>query len=319
MLAMRAVGATNFDCCRVQEEKIRFRFNKTESVIRKMDRQGHCLRRVGDVDVLGIDGVKIAYWHSKRSTRYIVFLHGNSSCKEVFFRQFEMFHDSEYSLLAIDLPGHGASCNAANPEVQYTIPGYALIVKKLLGALGVEAPVVVGWSLGGNIAIEMAGRGFPLRGLFLMGTPPVGPGTENFALAFTPKAIESTAMSEDASDEDLNDFVGDAFGSLNPIPKYFYDAALRTHGRARGVMGEHWASGDEGCDQLTVIAGWNNPIGFVLGTDDALASAEYIKTVTWRRLWRNEIIDMPGCGHAPFIEDPPRFNTYLREFLKELF
>ncbi len=280
--------------------------------------EGSALRSVGDHGSRTIDGVDIAYWHLPRSSPHIVFLHGNSMCKEVFHRQFDHFAEGAWSLLAIDLPGHGASANAAEPAVQYTIPGYARIVKRLLKTMEIERPVLVGWSLGGNVAIEMAGRGLDLRGLCLIGTPPVGPGPRDFAAAFQPSALASPAMRADATPTDLAAFVHDAFGTLAPVPRHFLDSALRTDGRAREIMGAHWAAGFDGCDQPTVIAGWKGAICYFIGSNDALASIDFVKQAAWRNLWRGEIIEMVGCGHAPFIEHPDVFNARLSEFVGEL-
>jgi pimeloyl-ACP methyl ester carboxylesterase len=52
-------------------------------------------------------------------------LHGNSSCKEAFDRQLNGALGDEFRLIAIDLPGHGASSDAADPNRTYSFPGYA--------------------------------------------------------------------------------------------------------------------------------------------------------------------------------------------------
>lgn len=276
------------------------------------------LRRVGEERVKEIDGVSLCYWELPRGPHYLVLLHGNSLCKEAFYHQFEGLAESDWSLLAIDLPGHGASADASDADRQYTIPGYADLVWKLLDALEIERPAVLGWSLGGNIALELAGRDADISGIMLVGTPPVGPGTQHFADAFQEKALTSPAMQGDAPAEAMLEFLEDAVGPLDPMPACFADAAIRADGRAREIMGAHWAAGTEGYDQMSVIAQWHAPIACMIGAEDALARIDFLENAHWRNLWNDQLCVLPGCGHAPFLHDPDRFNTLLHSFLDSL-
>jgi len=50
----------------------------------------------------------------------VLMIHGNSACKEIFGRQFESPLAETHRLLAFDLPGHGASSDAHDPETTYS-------------------------------------------------------------------------------------------------------------------------------------------------------------------------------------------------------
>src|SRR5580698_5383739 len=112
----------------------------------------------------------------------VLLLHGNSSCKEVFRRQFESALGAEFRLIACDLPGHGASSNAHDPASGYILSGYAQAAVELLRQLGVARAAVYGWSLGGHIAMDMMSRYPGLAGVMTSGAPPVPPGAEGVAL-----------------------------------------------------------------------------------------------------------------------------------------
>lgn len=73
--------------------------------------------------------------------------------------------------IAVDLPGHGASLGM-EPEA-YTIDGAARAVICTLDELGIERPVIAGYSMGGRLALYLALR-YPERcsGLFLESTSP---------------------------------------------------------------------------------------------------------------------------------------------------
>ena len=96
----------------------------------------------------------------------VLLIHGNSLSREVFRMQLGGALSAKYRLVALDLPGHGNSGNALNPSRTYTRPGLADAVIEVLGLLGLGEVVVVGWSLGGHIALQMASQfsGIPASG-----------------------------------------------------------------------------------------------------------------------------------------------------------
>ncbi|MEJ7841248.1 MAG: 2-succinyl-6-hydroxy-2,4-cyclohexadiene-1-carboxylate synthase [Rubrobacter sp.] len=64
--------------------------------------------------------------------------------------------EGRYRCIAVDLPGHGASTGL--PSGAYTIEGAARALLDLLDDLGVERPVIAGYSMGGRLALYLALR-----------------------------------------------------------------------------------------------------------------------------------------------------------------
>jgi len=64
-----------------------------------------------------------------------------------------------YTIVAPDLLGHGES---SKPRADYSLGGYANMLRDLLGALGFDRGTLVGHSLGGGIAMQFAYQ-FPER------------------------------------------------------------------------------------------------------------------------------------------------------------
>ncbi len=88
----------------------------------------------------------------------LVFVHGLSGSWPNWLEQLPVFaHD--HRVIAMDLPGFGHS---PMPAEKITISLYARILDELLGTLGVDAAAVVGNSMGGFIAAELA-IAFPQR------------------------------------------------------------------------------------------------------------------------------------------------------------
>ncbi|XBS68617.1 alpha/beta fold hydrolase [Acerihabitans sp. KWT182] len=100
---------------------------------------------------------------------------------------------------ALDLPGHGASCAIAPESFAAVSQGLA----HTLASLGIEHYILIGYSLGGRIALYHACRNSPagLRGLFVEGAhpgvgQPAGPGRafaprRRLGPAFRPTALEA--------------------------------------------------------------------------------------------------------------------------------
>ncbi len=267
--------------------------------------------------------IEINYELVGNGQKTLVFVHGNSSCKEAFAAQMAKFAAGEYSVLAFDLPGHGSSANATNPEKTYNMPSYAQLCAELIKALGIKEHIIVGWSLGGNSALEMAGNDNvapdnDLKGIFIFGAPPVGPGPENLQDAYLPATFASAVGEAEASDEQIKQYVQMVYGTLDPMPQVLIDAAKRADGLARMYMVQHWIGGVSGHKQIDTIANWEKPIAVLHGVQDPFVSLPYLKSAPWKNLWRGQVFEM-DCGHAPFAEMPDDFNAYLADFAKDVF
>jgi pimeloyl-ACP methyl ester carboxylesterase len=83
----------------------------------------------------------------------IVLIHGITSRSGVWVQLMQDLVDAGYSVIAPDLFGHGAS---AKPKGDYSLGAYASGVRDLLGMLGYESGTVIGHSLGGGIALQLA-------------------------------------------------------------------------------------------------------------------------------------------------------------------
>ena len=97
----------------------------------------------------------------------VVFLHGAGCDHTVWQLPARWFGWHGYSVLAVDLPGHGRSEGAPLA----TVPDLARWVVHLLDAAGAKTATLIGHSMGGAIAIEAAAvLGARAAGIALVGT-----------------------------------------------------------------------------------------------------------------------------------------------------
>lgn len=246
----------------------------------------------------------------------VLFLHGNSSAKEIFAAQLSSPLRERYRLLALDLPGHGDSADALDPQRTYTIPGYASAAREVLASLGIARYFVVGWSLGGHIAIELAAAAPQPLGLVITGTPPLAKSLESVNEAFLPTPhMQLTGKPEFTDDEALS------YARATTTPEvsredFRYRAARRTDGRARARMFAGFAEG-LGVDQRRTVEEVPMPLAIINGENDPFVNPDYFSRLRYANLWRGKVERLAGTGHAPFFEQPAAYNTLLQAFLTD--
>jgi pimeloyl-ACP methyl ester carboxylesterase len=100
------------------------------------------------------DGISLSYERADGDRgRPIVLVHG-WCCDHTFFApQFAHFADAGRPVVALDLRGHG---ERDAPEGEYSMQVYYDDLAWLIGELGLGRPVVVGHSMGGIVAFDLA-------------------------------------------------------------------------------------------------------------------------------------------------------------------
>ena len=109
--------------------------------------------RLGDVPVSEIElhGHRVTY-REVGDGPILVLIHGVTGNMETWDRALPWLAD-RFTVVTPDLLGHGRS---AKPRGDYSLGAYAAGIRDLLGALGHFKATVVGHSLGGGIAMQMA-------------------------------------------------------------------------------------------------------------------------------------------------------------------
>jgi pimeloyl-ACP methyl ester carboxylesterase len=82
----------------------------------------------------------------------LLFVHGLSGCWQNWLENMPHFART-HRAIAVDLPGFGAS---PMPREEISIPGYARFLEGVCDALSIDAAAVVGNSMGGYVAAELA-------------------------------------------------------------------------------------------------------------------------------------------------------------------
>jgi len=245
----------------------------------------------------------------------ILCLHGNSSCKEVFRYVFDAFRDT-HRLIAFDLPGHGVSENG-DPEKSYNVAAYAEIAEDILAALDAEAPVVLGWSLGGYVGLELSARAnVKVRALAITGTSPLNIVPDDFGAGYNANSHMFLAGKRFFTPIETRNFVNHAVAPYSERSAYLHKTLPRTDGRARLYMITKLSVIDWP-RQMRMLRDGTVPFAILNGPEDPFLDHDYIAGLDYGAIWTGKPNDIPGGLHTPFFNKPDDFNDAFRRFMDE--
>jgi pimeloyl-ACP methyl ester carboxylesterase len=247
-----------------------------------------------------------------RDAPALVLVHGLGSSTRWWDRVVPMLARS-YHIIRIDLLGHGRSAKPAGGG--YAIPQQARRVGQALDRLGVKHAIMVGHSTGGAVATALAEqRGDLVTALALIDT---GPRTDAFiSQGLVGQLIEVPVVGQllwrFRTDGLLRKGLSTAFTPRFQIPQQFVDDvrgmpyhALTAASRAT----DDYLKQRPLPDRLTALG---KPLLVIFGEQDQRwrsSSAALYRAVAGARV---ELL--PGVGHSPMLEDPPRTAALLLTF-----
>ena len=204
-------------------------------------------------------------------------------------------------VVALDLPGHGPS---PAPIPEPSVPGLANTVLELMDAAGVEAAHLVGHSLGGAIALAIAGSApGRVRSVALICSAGLGPEINR-------DYIDGFVSS--ASRRQLKPVLENLFADAGLVNRSLVDGVLR-YKRLDGVTESLEAladgvfpAGAQSWVEPGVIAGLEVPVLVVWGAEDRIVPAAHAEAAAGATI---EVIE--GAGHMVQMEASPRVNALI--------
>lgn len=189
-------------------------------------------------------------------------------------------------------------------------------VVALVKALGLPGVVLNGWSLGGAVAVEAAQKlGDLCKGLILTcGASPIYTQKPDLPLGGTSNDMAATVQ---AMTEDRITFLDGLSKAVCAKP---VDASLehwmwriftQSSPRAIRTLGEL-----DSLDQRDMLAALTMPILSFVGGQDGFVAPPICRWVGENNA-HARVVEMPECGHAPFIEERERYLQELRDFLQQ--
>lgn len=267
---------------------------------------------------------KIAFWDTNPAGNSdeltILFIHGHCTNKEFFTKQFESPLFANVRLIALDLPGYGESEPPKDPHKIYSFPGFASIVAEVVHLLKLKSLIIVGWSLGGHVALELTSLLPQLEGLCITGTPPIEVSFEGLGKGF--KALDAKILAcfgkENLSDEEAELLATVSGYDYTKEKEFLVEAILQTDEGAKTIYPRSIGLGI-GQDEVKIVAEWPKPIAVIAGGREIAINNEYIiHEVPFKNLWEGKVHVISEGGHAVFMDCPDQFNQILLRFIKHV-
>ncbi len=265
---------------------------------------------------INVDGQRIAFAQSEGSGRAVIFVHGNSSSARTWQPVMTGEFGRRFRCLAFDLPGHGESAKASDGK-DYSLPGYAKVLAGFAQATDAADAVIVGWSLGGHIALEAAPAMAEAAGYVVFGAPPVASAAQMGA-AFLPNPAMNVGFTAAVGPAEARAYAGSFTAPRSALSLDEFTAdILRTDGAARAGLFASIGAG-RFADEVAIAGTLRQPLAILHGDGEQLVSLDYLRQLTIPTLWRGAVQLIPGAGHAPHQEAPGAFTHLLDQFIADL-
>ena len=248
------------------------------------------------------DGVRISYTSEGHGKPAIVFIHGWTFDHTHWRFQIPEFRKS-FRVIAIDLPGHGASGADRN---SWSIDGLGADVAAVVRSLKLEQVVLVGHSMGGPVALAAAPK---LRGIL-----------RGIVAVDSLHNVEYVAPPGSA-DRMVKRFEDDFEGAWKRFMSWFFadrdseilKSILEKPARANRKAAISLLASYNRFDWKSALAAAGVPVRAINAADP------YPTAVKINRKYGDfDAALMPGVGHFLMLEKPVEFNRHLRIMIDQL-
>ncbi|WP_439573363.1 alpha/beta fold hydrolase [Phreatobacter sp.] len=252
--------------------------------------------------------------------RPLVFLHGWSVDRSFFDGQRPLALEG-FRVIAPDLPGHDGAPIGQEPA---TIAGLADATADLLARTGNEKVVLVGWSMGATVALDLIARHGAGRvaGLAIVDMTPKVPNAPDwsFGLANGQTLVEALAAAERMGTawERYAPRIAEAmFAPDRPCGALLAARASEKIARRQGtIMAALWRSLVE-ADHRETVRTLPVPVLAIAGAESRLYRPEVARWIAAHAPAGRATV-VQGAGHAPHVERPDAFNALVAGFARDL-
>lgn len=249
-----------------------------------------------------VDGIRV-YYEEAGQGHPIVCFHAASQDSLMYRHVLDGLSD-EFRVIAIDAPGHSKSELPASGPF-HSLTRHAEFNERLMQALGLERPAIIGCSMGGNLVLELGARKPDAYSAIISAegadyTPTVSDFFLDMLLMNGTEIIGAWSRS--------------MTGYRTPpdrAQEVVWQISRTTPQVMRGDL-----TGYANFDQRSQVGNIKAPVMLLRGDADWLVYQEKVEE-TASRIPGSQIAVLAGTGHYPMTENPLEFCDTVRSFLHE--
>ena len=255
---------------------------------------------------LQIDENKIRYLESGNSKKTLVLIHGLGASSERWEKVIPLFA-KYFRVIIPDLIGFGYS---DKPLADYTLDFFSSFLEKFFAAANIQHPILIGSSLGGQIAVEYtAEHSQNVEKLILVSPSGVmkksTPALDAYIMAALYPNEQNTKNAfelMESSGKHIDEKIINGFIERMKLPnaKLAFMSTLLGLKNAKVITTKLQSM----IIPTLIIWGSNDPVIPIQHADEFVAS---IKDCRFLR--------MDNCGHTPYVQDPNSFASLVLKFL----
>ncbi len=263
------------------------------------------------------NGVRLFALDAGRGDPELVFIHGNGADHTAWHKQIAYF-SAITRVIAVDMRGFGSS--SKDPEARYTQDKFVADTVAMLQAANVRRAILVGWSMGGNVASRVAVEHAELVAGVALVDHNVEAAKTELGLQFDPRYTSEAivrGLDEDFEGRGFRTMVDSWFPETGPdidfLKEWFWQVGIRT---GRDVVYGIRSIGVRE-DRRKWLQALTIPVCILQGGDSYIGGrriADYLANMIPHA--RKHVFD--AHGHALFLTAADEFNTALHDFWGEV-
>jgi pimeloyl-ACP methyl ester carboxylesterase len=247
----------------------------------------------------------------------IIFIHGNSQSLHTWDEVICQELLSNYTRIAVDLPGHGLSFRSTDPERDYTIAGFAAKLNDFLKAYAGKKYILIGTSLGSSIISALTPFPASCRGMLLSAAML---SSKNITLSEMLQQNDSAASGFKAAmlDQEIDQFIDRLIYRAGPeVKQHYKDVFKQTDPAMRAYLGK--SSGQPpAIDRIENLISAKIPVAVVYGRQEAIVQPDYLNNTALPK-WKNKIFKINNAGHCIELDQPEALAGLIHEFAADCF
>ena len=279
------------------------------------------MRQIPPDRTIQVGDVKTRYWALGRHGPVVICMHGIMRFAEDWLYNIEALAQN-HRVYVLDLVGYGCS---DKPDIDYSLDDFVSFLHEFMVVLGIERATLIGHSMGGGIALNLAHR-HPEKVERLVLAAGAGFGQEvhlALRLASLPmvaelcihpnRAIISHAFKQVVYDPAIITAEMTALAHQRfylPQAKEALLKTIRSGVALPGVRAEVLAILQQAIPTITA------PVLIIWGRQDPVLPVEHAYMAV-ESLPNAQVHILDECGHFPMFEHPQVFNALVTEFLNQ--